>query len=172
MGVSPHIVHLLSQKKITVPIRGSLLHLSIWYNNRLWRNIFCLIGFSGEDPNFLNWIGWVRDNLGESTPPIYLCGLLNLSEPKKQVLRNKKIITVDLSPIFPREQLTNSGIRHKKALEWFLLSLMNGKPQNVMNWPIPSSQTTWQKSEDLPALIPGLPSLSSPGEISLPKHLI
>lgn len=28
----------------------------------LVENIFCLIGFSGEDPNFLNWTGSIRDN--------------------------------------------------------------------------------------------------------------
>ena len=34
-------------------------------------NTFCLIGFSGDDPNFLNWSGWVRDHLGDSSPQIY-----------------------------------------------------------------------------------------------------
>ena len=27
----------------------------------LLQGVFCLIGFSGEDPNFVNWIEWVRD---------------------------------------------------------------------------------------------------------------
>lgn len=35
-------------------------------------NVFCLIGFSGDDPNFLYWIGWVRDMLDEHALPIYL----------------------------------------------------------------------------------------------------
>ncbi|WP_454837864.1 SIR2 family NAD-dependent protein deacylase [Pseudomonas mohnii] len=35
-------------------------------------NIFCLIGFSGDDPNFLHWIGWVRDVLDQHALPIYL----------------------------------------------------------------------------------------------------
>lgn len=35
-------------------------------------NIFCLIGFSGDDPNFLQWIGWVRDMLETHTLPVYL----------------------------------------------------------------------------------------------------
>ena len=29
----------------------------------LLQGVFCLIGFSGDDPNFLNWISWVRDVL-------------------------------------------------------------------------------------------------------------
>ncbi|RVD78894.1 SIR2-like [Pseudomonas koreensis] len=35
-------------------------------------NVLCLIGFSGDDPNFLYWIGWVRDMLDEHALPIYL----------------------------------------------------------------------------------------------------
>jgi hypothetical protein len=38
----------------------------------LLENVFCLIGFSGDDPNFLQWIGWVRDVLDEHALPIYL----------------------------------------------------------------------------------------------------
>jgi hypothetical protein len=49
-------------------------------------NALCLLGFSGDDPNFLNWIGWVRDNLGSSMPPVYLCGLLNLSRSHSVLL--------------------------------------------------------------------------------------
>ena len=44
---------------------------------------FFLIGFSGDDPNFLNWSGWVRDNLGESAPKIYLAGWLSPNPPKR-----------------------------------------------------------------------------------------
>lgn len=29
----------------------------------LLQGVFCLIGFSGDDPNFVNWISWVRDIL-------------------------------------------------------------------------------------------------------------
>ena len=29
----------------------------------LLQGVFCLIGFSGDDPNFVNWIEWVRDIL-------------------------------------------------------------------------------------------------------------
>lgn len=38
----------------------------------LIENVFCLIGFSGDDPNFLHWIGWVRDMLDQHALPIYL----------------------------------------------------------------------------------------------------
>lgn len=38
----------------------------------LLENVLCLIGFSGDDPNFLHWIGWVRDMLDKHALPVYL----------------------------------------------------------------------------------------------------
>lgn len=47
----------------------------------------CLIGFSGADPNFLNWLGWLRDNMGENCPAIYFCGLFdNLGTAERKML--------------------------------------------------------------------------------------
>ena len=37
----------------------------------LIENVFCLIGFSGEDPNFLSWLGWLRDVMGKHMAPVY-----------------------------------------------------------------------------------------------------
>ena len=37
----------------------------------LIENILCLIGFSGDDPNFQNWIGWLRDVMGVQASPVY-----------------------------------------------------------------------------------------------------
>lgn len=55
----------------------------------LLENTLCLIGFSGDDPNFLQWIGWIHDNLGrENSPQIYLVGLLGLSDSQKNFLND------------------------------------------------------------------------------------
>ena len=44
----------------------------------LLENTLCMIGFSGNDPNFNNWIGWIRDNLGaENAPYLYLLNVTN-----------------------------------------------------------------------------------------------
>ncbi len=37
----------------------------------LIENVLCLIGFSGDDPNFRNWVGWLRDVMGEQAAPVY-----------------------------------------------------------------------------------------------------
>ncbi len=38
----------------------------------LVENLFCLIGFSGNDPNFLSWLGWLRDVMGNDQTPVYM----------------------------------------------------------------------------------------------------
>lgn len=42
----------------------------------LIENALCLIGFSGDDPNFVQWLGWIRDNLQDRSQDIYLVGML------------------------------------------------------------------------------------------------
>jgi hypothetical protein len=64
----------------------------------LLENTLCLIGFSGDDPNFLNWIGWIRDNLGtENSPKMYLIGILALSNGQRKLLEDRNIIPIDIS---------------------------------------------------------------------------
>ena len=64
----------------------------------LLENTLCLIGFSGDDPNFLKWIGWIRDNLGaQNSPKIYLIGVLNLSISQEKALSQYNITCVDMS---------------------------------------------------------------------------
>ena len=58
--------------------------------------VFCLIGFSGSDPNFLEWAGWVRDKLGDSAPKIYLAGFLELSPLERTMLEGLNIVPIDL----------------------------------------------------------------------------
>ncbi|MDD5622855.1 MAG: SIR2 family protein [Actinomycetota bacterium] len=102
----------------------------------IMENTFCLLGFSCQDPNFLKWCEWVNKNLGNSMPKIYLCGLLNISEEDKKDLNDdNNIITIDLSPLFPKENFSTNMERHYKAIEWFLLNLRNGEPPNNIYWP-------------------------------------
>ncbi len=108
----------------------------------LMENTFCLIGFSGDDPNFLNWLGWVRDNLKEHTPIMYLCGVLDLSDSESKLLESRNVIPIDLSPIFPEEHYPDSGLRNAAAVEYFLNQLKLGEPPNMLDWPtmpVPSS---------------------------------
>lgn len=100
----------------------------------LLENTLCLIGFSGDDPNFLQWIGWIRDNLGDDrSAKIYLIGFLNLKEAKKKLLEEKhNIRIVDLS-VCP-----DVNGDPAKALKVFFEYLQSEKIDNRLGWPATS----------------------------------
>lgn len=64
----------------------------------LLENELCLIGFSGDDPNFLKWAGWVRDNLGSAARQVRLVGVLNLSPSRREMLKQQNVTPIDLAP--------------------------------------------------------------------------
>jgi hypothetical protein len=119
----------------------------------IMENTFCLIGFSGNDPNFLNWTGWVRDNLGSSMPPIYLIGILDISEPQQKVYESKNIIPIDLSKLFPKLNYPDEDLRYYKAAEWLLWYLAKGAPFDYHYWPsIKPRSIPFEMSKDLPEI--------------------
>jgi len=117
----------------------------------LMENTLCMLGFSGEDPNFLQWIGWVRDNLGDSIEQVYLCGILDLTTSEKDLLIKRNIRPVDLSPLFPKENYGNNhDKRHTDAIRWFLLSLYLSKPPVKTEWPKYKAKKISYEFSDLP----------------------
>ncbi len=119
----------------------------------LMETTLCLIGFSGDDPNFLAWSGWVRDELGNHCPPIYLCGLLNLSAAARIVLDRHNIRAVDLAPLFTDPALDSSRT-HALAVEWFLRSLLAAEPPNRVRWPRGGQRSVEPGTTGLPPLLP------------------
>ena len=64
----------------------------------LIENALCLVGFSGDDPNFLQWIGWIRDNIGKDiASKIYLVGIFNLSTAQINLLNNRNIVVLNMA---------------------------------------------------------------------------
>ena len=105
----------------------------------MMETVFCLVGFSGNDPNFLKWSGWVRDSLGASAPRIYLAGWLGLSHHQRRMLESRGVVPIDLAghpmaPEWPEHQ------RHHQAIEWVLYTLEHGRPYDLTYWPSPSGQ--------------------------------
>jgi hypothetical protein len=97
----------------------------------LLENELCLLGFSGDDPNFLEWSGWVRDHLGRSARRIRLVGVLNLSVSRRQVLEHHNVSPIDLAPLVSD---LDPSIRHRRATEIFLDSLLGAKPKPLHVW--------------------------------------
>ena len=107
----------------------------------LLEKTLCLVGFSGDDPNFLQWIGWLRDQVGKETAPkIFLIGVFDrMSEADRKLLNGRGIVPVDLSG-FSRDPGT--------ALECFLVYL-EGRRARALEWPRDSGDTLrWADESD------------------------
>lgn len=98
-------------------------------------NVFCLLGFSGDDINFQKWVGWVRDNLSDYRQPVYICGILNVTPARRKLWAERGIIPIDLAQAFPREKWASEDQRQRDALEWLLLNLWGLKPLPPEIWP-------------------------------------
>lgn len=106
----------------------------------------CLIGFSGDDPNFQNWMGWLRDNMGECCPMIYLIGIYDkLSAAEKKLLESKQIMIVDISCLVEE----NAADRHSAAISEFLSLLENyQKEEDVFSDnPYKNAYTGWDQDD-------------------------
>ena len=97
-------------------------------------NVFVLLGFSGDDPNFRAWTKWVEEQLGKHAPPIYLCGVLDLTPEARTKLQNKRVIPIDLGPLFPEPKYPQRDARRAQALVWFLQALAEAKPTRPIEW--------------------------------------
>ncbi|WP_278962873.1 SIR2 family NAD-dependent protein deacylase [Mitsuokella multacida] len=105
----------------------------------IMENSLCLIGFSGDDPNFRQWIGWVHDNLGHYRGNIYLCGVLNLTFGKRKLLESLGVTPIDLYPLVKDEDYDQ---RHAKGLEKFFSLLREYRPQDPWDWEVEEKSFT------------------------------
>lgn len=95
-------------------------------------NELCLVGFSGDDPNFLQWAGWVRDHLANHARRIYLVGALNLSAANRKFLESINISPIDLWVAV--DHIDDFDLRHQQATEMFLKALLDQKPKSRHKW--------------------------------------
>lgn len=116
----------------------------------MMETVFCLIGFSGKDPNFLEWSRWVNENLGESAPRIYVAGWLGLSDEERDQLKVLNVVAIDLAQ-HPEAAHWPKHLHHRYATDWILRSLEGGRPYDVADWPMPAPLSL---TEPPPHLIP------------------
>ncbi|MFO0849257.1 MAG: SIR2 family protein [Gemmataceae bacterium] len=114
--------------------------------------VLCLIGFSGDDPNFLEWTGWVRDHLRADAPRIYLCGVLDADEATRLLLDRRNVTPVDLAAIFPSAAYPDRDARHRLAADWLFRCLELGRAYDPFAWPEPPPPP--DPPPDLPDLVP------------------
>ena len=136
----------------------------------LLENELCLLGFSGEDPNFLKWTGWIRDQLGSSARRIYLVGALNLSSSQRRLLELRNTSVIDLAPLVRDVEHSQ---RHERAAGIFLDHLALARPRAVWEWP-PDDDTVhgWNLKGDSAQIGAGLVSVAEKwlnAKVSLPR---
>ncbi|MFB8831084.1 SIR2 family protein [Azotobacter sp. CWF10] len=95
-------------------------------------NELCLLGFSGDDPNFLQWAGWVRDHLATHTRRIYLVGALHLTAAKRKYLESINVAPIDLGDLFA--DYDDHDAKHLAATKILLQTLQNFKPKLDWEW--------------------------------------
>jgi len=95
-------------------------------------NELVLLGFSGDDPNFLEWAGWVRDQLHDQSRRLYIIGLLKLVTSRRQLLLSKNIVPIDLAPLVADD---DTNLQHGLATEALLSFLEAGTPSSALDWP-------------------------------------
>ena len=95
-------------------------------------NELCLLGFSGDDPNFLQWAGWVRDQLAMHARRIYLVGALHLTAAKRKYLESINVAPIDLSALVA--DYDDRDAKHLAATKIFLQALHDLKPSQAWEW--------------------------------------
>ena len=109
----------------------------------------CLIGFSGADPNFLNWLGWLRDNMGENCPAIYFCGLFdNLGTAERKMLEQRHITILDLSVLVDKTEKSKHYTAIKKFIE-LLKQKSEKKKENILTQRLYEYVDPWDKKSKL-----------------------
>ena len=88
----------------------------------LVESIFCLVGFSGDDPNFTSWQGWLRDVMGDYAGPSYLITCdKNYDESFKTLMSHRGIEVINFHEIKGLES-------YPAALDFFFTYLNEREP--------------------------------------------
>lgn len=78
--------------------------------NAIMMDTMVLIGFSGNDPNFLQWLGWVRDALKNNQRKVYLLSVDSMSAAAKTTFEKKNVIIVDLNGVTGKDSHPSENI--------------------------------------------------------------
>jgi len=126
-------------------------------------SVFCLIGFSGDDPNFLNWLGWLRDVMEDSISPVYLITFdNNIHESEQSLMQDRGIKILNLANA---SELTNI----QEALSFFFEFM---RKEGTSEWNGSVAEIPVKSVQDVKLLTERMKDirLSYPGWIFLPDN--
>lgn len=88
----------------------------------LVESIYCLVGFSGDDPNFTSWQAWLKDVMGDYAGPSYLITCdKHYDDSFKTLMKQRGVEVINFSEV---EGLDD----YKRALDFFLTYLSEREP--------------------------------------------
>lgn len=93
--------------------------------------IFVYWVFSGDDPNFLQWTGWIRDNLKQYARRIYYVTASPLRPVKRHLLNQRGITTIDLNPLVKD---LDKSLRYEQTYTKLFDYLKLQKPVALHTW--------------------------------------
>lgn len=96
----------------------------------LIENLFCLVGFSGDDENFLSWIGWLRDVIGKESVMCYHITFSKDKHDSETCLMQERGIT----PIDLKELPLHDDEGYAEALDFFFTYITPSDNQNEDVW--------------------------------------
>lgn len=129
----------------------------------LIEQLFCLIGFSGDDPNFKSWLGWLRDVMGEQIAPVYMITFdRKLHNAQRKLCAAQKIDILNLADL--------PGVQgFQEGYEFFFKYL--GEAQSTLwNGCVRSMLGSIESKEDLQSITDEMRQVrvSYPGWLTLP----
>lgn len=133
----------------------------------LIEKMFCLIGFSADDPNFLSWIGWLKDVMGREHSSVYLITFdKEMKYTHQYLLADRNIKILNLAE-------TKPGVKgfetYSEALDFFF-TYMGGKDESKLEGWDCEVKIDWRKKENVDEAIQAMRErrLRYPGWIIMP----
>lgn len=96
-----------------------------------------LLGFSGNDPNFKSWLGWIRDRYNKRAPILYLCGVFDEDSVERSYYEALGVKIINMSFLTSRDNNP-----HGKASELLLDFLSTGNSGPILTWPYQEQRRT------------------------------
>lgn len=131
-------------------------------------SLMCLIGFSGDDPNFQSWLGWLRDVIGKDRIcPTYLVTYKQGYHDAEKSLMSK--LGIDIINLAEIPELKD----FKQAYNFFLDYMNDSRSSNVWSGRVSSFDYHINKGEEkkgIEALVEEMSNIRKayPGWIVLP----
>ncbi len=99
----------------------------------LIENDICMLGFSGDDPNFAAWTDWVRGEIAPYSRTLFLVGILELTGETRDAYLGRGITPIDLAPFVP-DVTGDRDERNAAALDLFLAALEDARRAPPEDW--------------------------------------